>query len=172
MRDGGPIKISIVTNAFNQGQYLASALSSVLTQNWPEVEYIVVDPGSTDETAEIIQKFQGEYPGRIIHISEPDNGPADGLNKAFERATGDLFGYLNADDLYLPGCFKAVVGAAERNQKPRQFTQMDTKRMRRENLFDEWCQPVSARRGLFTVECSCCNSPLFTGPTRFGCRRL
>lgn len=117
LRDGGPIKISIVTNAFNQGQYLASALSSVLTQNWPEVEYIVVDPGSTDETAEIIQKFQGEYPGRIIHISEPDNGPADGLNKAFERATGDLFGYLNADDLYLPGCFKAVVEAAERNQR-------------------------------------------------------
>lgn len=108
------IKISIVTNAFNQGRYLASALSSVLTQEWPEVEYIVVDPGSTDETPEIIRKFQAEYPGRIIHIAERDRGPADGLNKAFARATGDLFGYLNADDWYLPGCFKGVVGAAER----------------------------------------------------------
>jgi glycosyltransferase involved in cell wall biosynthesis len=114
LRDGGPIKISIVTNAFNQGRYLASAFSSVLTQNWPDVEYIVVDPGSTDETAGIIQKFQGQYPGRIIHIAEPDKGPADGLNKAFARATGDLFGYLNADDLYLPGCFRCLAGAAER----------------------------------------------------------
>jgi glycosyltransferase involved in cell wall biosynthesis len=117
LRDGGPIKISIVTNAFNQGRYLASALSSVLAQDWPEVEYIVVDPGSTDETAEIIQEFQREYPGRIIHIAEPDEGPADGLNKAFARATGDLFGYLNADDLYLPGCFRRVVEAAEQFPK-------------------------------------------------------
>lgn len=112
-RDGGPVKISIVTNAFNQADYLATAMSSVLSQDWPEVEYLVVDPGSTDHTSKIIRAFENRYPKRIIHITECDNGPADGLNKAFARATGDLFCYLNADDFYLPGCFRAAVQAAE-----------------------------------------------------------
>lgn len=79
------------------------------------MEYLVVDPGSTDNTPQVIQAFQEQYPGRIIHLTEPDKGPADGLNKAFARATGDLLGYLNADDLYLPGCFRAAVRAAEQH---------------------------------------------------------
>lgn len=108
------MKISIVTNAFNQGRYLAAAMTSVLTQVGPEVEYIVVDPGSTDETPNIIRQFMEEFPGRIIHIQEADQGPADGLNKGFARATGSLLGYLNADDLYLPGCFEGAVNAAMR----------------------------------------------------------
>lgn len=92
-------------------------MSSVLAQDWPDVEYLVVDPGSTDHTPEIIRAFQQRYPGRIVHITEPDKGPADGLNKAFARATGEIFGYLNADDFYLPGCFRAAAGAAARNPK-------------------------------------------------------
>jgi glycosyltransferase involved in cell wall biosynthesis len=112
---GGCIKISIVTNAYNQGQFLAEAMQSVLSQDWPEIEYLVVDPGSTDNTAEIIRAFQQKYPSRVIHISGRDNGPADGLNRAFAKATGDLFGYLNADDWYLPGCFRKVIGAANKN---------------------------------------------------------
>ena len=90
-------------------------MSSVLTQDWLEVEYLVVDPGSTDNTPEIIRDFQQRYPGRIVHITERDSGPADGLNKAFAQATGDLFGYLNADDFYLPGCFRKAAAAATRN---------------------------------------------------------
>jgi glycosyltransferase involved in cell wall biosynthesis len=117
LRDGGLIKISIVTNAFNQGQYLADAINSVLSQDWPSVEYLVVDPGSTDRTPEIIGEMQRKYPGRIILITERDEGPADGLNKAFARATGDLLGYINADDLYLPGCFRAATRAAQSNPK-------------------------------------------------------
>ena len=109
-----PIKVSIVTNAFNQGKYLATAMSSVLSQDCPELEYLVVDPGSTDHTPEIIRSFQQRYPGRVTHITEPDKGPADGLTSAFARATGDLFGYLNADDFYLPGCLKQAVNAAQR----------------------------------------------------------
>lgn len=89
-------------------------MESVLSQDWPEVEYLVVDPGSTDHTPEIIRAFQGKYPGRIVHIAEPDKGPADGLTRAFQRATGDLFGYLNADDFYLPGCLRSAAEAARR----------------------------------------------------------
>ena len=87
-------------------------MSSVLSQDWPDLEYLVVDPGSTDHTSEIIQSFQRRYPGRVIHIDQPDAGPSDGLNKGFARATGQLFGYLNADDFYLPGCLKKAVDAA------------------------------------------------------------
>lgn len=108
-----PIRVSIVTNALNQGRYLAAAMSSVLSQEWPDLEYLVVDPGSQDDTPQIIREFMRKYPGRIHHITDSDHGPADGLNKAFSKATGDLFGYLNADDLYLPGCFYAAVSAAE-----------------------------------------------------------
>ncbi len=107
------IRVSIVTNALNQGRYLAAAMNSVLSQEWPDLEYLVVDPGSKDDTPQIIREFMRKYPDRIRHITDPDHGPADGLNKAFSNATGDLFGYLNADDLYLPGCFSAAVGAAE-----------------------------------------------------------
>jgi glycosyltransferase involved in cell wall biosynthesis len=89
-------------------------MSSVLSQDWPEVEYLVVDPGSTDHTPEVIRAFKQRYPERIVHIAESDSGPAHGLNKAFARATGDLLGYLNADDFYLPGCFRAAVRTAER----------------------------------------------------------
>lgn len=89
-------------------------MESVLAQDWPDVEYLVVDPGSTDDTSEIIQAFQKLHPERIVHITRRDKGPADGLNKAFALATGDMFGYLNADDFYLPGCFQAAARAAQR----------------------------------------------------------
>jgi glycosyltransferase involved in cell wall biosynthesis len=89
-------------------------MSSVLSQDWPDLEYLVVDPGSTDDTPEVIRAFERKYPGRFIHVTERDSGPADGLNKAFARATGDLFGYLNADDFYLPGCLREAARAVER----------------------------------------------------------
>jgi glycosyltransferase involved in cell wall biosynthesis len=108
------MKISIVTNAYNQGKFLAEAMESVLSQDWPDIEYFVVDPGSTDNTPEVIAAFQKKYPGRIIHITERDKGPADGLNRAFARASGELFSYLNADDIYLKGCFRAAAEAAAR----------------------------------------------------------
>lgn len=86
---------------------------SVLTQGGPDVEYLVVDPGSTDETPEIISKFQLRFPGRIIHLKQCDEGPADGLNQAFRRASGDIFGYLNADDFYLSECLMKAANAAQ-----------------------------------------------------------
>jgi glycosyltransferase involved in cell wall biosynthesis len=99
------MKFSIVTVSFNQSRYLGEALDSVLQQDHPEIEYIVVDPGSTDGSRKLIE----QHAGRLAHILfEPDLGPADGLNKGFRRATGDIFGFLNSDDLLLPGAIGAV----------------------------------------------------------------
>lgn len=100
------MKISLVTISFNQARFLEKAIESVLGQDYPELEYIVVDPGSTDGSREIIERYRD----RIDHIVfESDNGPADGLNKGFARATGGIFGYLNSDDVLLPGAlFRAA----------------------------------------------------------------
>jgi glycosyltransferase involved in cell wall biosynthesis len=99
------VRISIVTLSFNQLAYLREAMDSVLSQRYDDLEYIVVDPGSTDGSRELISS----YADCIAHaIFEPDRGAADGLNKAFETATGDIFGFLNADDLLYPGSLRQV----------------------------------------------------------------
>jgi glycosyltransferase involved in cell wall biosynthesis len=102
------MKISLVTISFNQAPYLEQALRSVLDQDYPNLEYIVVDPGSTDGSREIIERYRD----RIAQvIFEPDKGPADGLNKGFAAASGTIFGYLNSDDLLLPGVLSRVAHA-------------------------------------------------------------
>ena len=80
--------------------------TSVLNQDYdPAVEYIVVDPGSTDGSRELIETFRS----RLAHILfEPDQGAADGLNKGFKRASGDIFAFLNSDDVLLPGAIRSV----------------------------------------------------------------
>ena len=99
------MKISIVTLSFNQRAYLEEALESVLSQGYPDLEYIVVDPGSTDGSRERILS----YGSRIaLKIFEPDRGAAEGLNKGFGNATGDVFGFLNADDILFPGSLNRV----------------------------------------------------------------
>jgi glycosyltransferase involved in cell wall biosynthesis len=104
------MKISIVTLSFNQRGYLDQAIDSVLSQNYSDLEYIVVDPGSTDGSREFITS----YGAQVAHtIFEPDRGAADGLNKGFGRANGDIFGFLNADDLLLPGSLNRVANFLE-----------------------------------------------------------
>ncbi len=99
------MKFSIVTISFNQVSYLEKCIKSVLNQDNVEVEYIVVDPGSTDGSRDLISA----YKDKISHvILEPDNGPADGLNKGFKFATGDIFGFINSDDYFLPGALSKV----------------------------------------------------------------
>lgn len=99
------MKFSVVTISFNQARYLEQALRSVLEQEGCELEYIVVDPGSTDGSRDIIARYRHDIDHCVL---EPDKGAADGLNKGFERATGDIFCYLNSDDLFLPGAFARV----------------------------------------------------------------
>lgn len=101
-------KISIITVSYNQGEFLAEALESVLGQGYPNLEHIVVDGGSTDGSVDTIRSYDEN-----IHywISEPDNGQSEALNKGFQQTTGDIIGWLNSDDTYRPGTLHAVAEA-------------------------------------------------------------
>lgn len=100
------MRISIVTISFNQAKFLPAAISSVIQQERCDLEYIVVDPGSTDGSLEIIRQFANKINNVIL---DPDEGPADGLNKGFANASGEIFGFLNSDDLLEPGALASVV---------------------------------------------------------------
>jgi glycosyltransferase involved in cell wall biosynthesis len=99
------MRFSIVTIAFNQVDFIESALRSVLGQDYPDLEYIVVDPGSTDGTRDIIERYRDRI-SKVIYRS--DRGAAEGLNNGFAAATGDILGFLNSDDLLLPGAIARV----------------------------------------------------------------
>jgi glycosyltransferase involved in cell wall biosynthesis len=108
------LKFSVVTISYNQARFLPAAIESVLAQRaaGAVVEYIVCDPGSTDDSRAIIDSYGAAIDCRVF---ERDNGPADGLNRGFANATGDIFCYLNSDDLFLPGAFAAVARWFEQN---------------------------------------------------------
>lgn len=99
-------RITIVTPSYNQGPFLEETIESVLGQGYPNLEYIVVDGGSTDESSEIIDRYQRHL---AWSVSEPDDGQPHAINKGFQRATGDVFAYINSDDLLEPGSL-ALVG--------------------------------------------------------------
>lgn len=106
------MKISIVTLSFNQGQFLEDAMRSVVDQQGVDLDYIVVDPGSSDGSREIIERYDSQLGNAVL---ERDDGPADGLNRGFARATGDIYGFLNADDILRPGALAKVAQAFEQN---------------------------------------------------------
>lgn len=111
--------ISIVVPSFNQGRYIEQTLASIAGQNWPRVETIVIDGGSTDETAEVVARFR---PGVTHFISEPDRGQADAINKGFRLARGEVLAWLNSDDFYLPCTFDRAVRALGDVTQPRLAT--------------------------------------------------
>jgi glycosyltransferase involved in cell wall biosynthesis len=97
-------KLSIITPTLNQAQFIAATVESVLTQQYPDLEYIVLDGGSTDGTADIM----AGYAGRLTFVSEPDRGQVDAINKGLRRCSGEVVAYLNSDDVYLPGALRRV----------------------------------------------------------------
>lgn len=103
--DAMPPLVSIVTPSYNQGRFLRRTIDSVLSQDYPHVEYLVLDGGSTDETVDILQS----YGDRFFWRSERDRGQTDAINQGLRRARGDILAYLNSDDVLLPGALSTVV---------------------------------------------------------------
>jgi glycosyltransferase involved in cell wall biosynthesis len=104
------VPVTIVTPSYNQGEFIRETIESVLSQDYPNVEYIIMDGGSTDHTAAIA----GEYAGRLTWIQEADRGQAHAINKGFARARGEIVAWLNSDDILLPGAVRRAVDAFAR----------------------------------------------------------
>ena len=98
-------KITIVTPSYNQGAYIEQTIQSVLSQNFPNLEYIIIDGGSTDNTVDIIKKYEQHI---TYWVSEKDAGQSDAINKGLAMATGEVFNWLNSDDYYMPNALLHV----------------------------------------------------------------
>ncbi len=103
--------VSIITPSYNQAEFLRDTIESVLGQDYENLEYVVIDGGSTDGSLDILK----EYEGRLRYVSEPDNGQSNALNKGFKMAKGDIVAWLNSDDVYEPGAIKKAVDAFSSN---------------------------------------------------------
>lgn len=101
-------RISIITPSYNQGEFIEATIRSVLLQGYLNLEYIVIDGGSTDRSVEIIRKYEDHL---FYWTTEKDKGQADAINKGIERSNGELMGWINSDDVYVKGAFHKVVKA-------------------------------------------------------------
>jgi glycosyltransferase involved in cell wall biosynthesis len=99
-------EISVITPSFNQGQYLQATIQSVLDQQYPALQHLVIDGGSTDGTLDILRHYTKR--SSLYWLSEPDNGQAEAINKGFKQATGEIIAWLNSDDIYLPHALQRV----------------------------------------------------------------
>jgi glycosyltransferase involved in cell wall biosynthesis len=108
--------VTIVMPSYNQARYLDKAIQSVLDQDYPNIEFLVVDGGSKDDSAEVIRKYHKANPERLVWwVSEKDNGQADAINKGCKRARGEIIAWLNSDDIYLDGAVSKAVNVLKEN---------------------------------------------------------
>lgn len=103
-------KISIITPSYNQGNFIEETILSIVNQNYDNLEYIIIDGGSTDNTIDIIKKYE---PKIDYWVSEPDKGQSHAINKGLKIATGEIVAWLNSDDIYLPNAFEKIIPAFE-----------------------------------------------------------
>ena len=101
----GPPKISIITPSYNQGRYLEGTICSIIEQNYPNYELIIIDGGSTDDTLDVIRRYQSLI---TYWVSEPDRGQSHAIQKGLVQATGDIINWINSDDLVAPGAFEHI----------------------------------------------------------------
>jgi glycosyltransferase involved in cell wall biosynthesis len=130
-------KISVVTPSLNQGRFLEECITSVIKQDYPDFEYIIIDGGSTDDSLDII----AEYKQYIAYsVSEPDNGQSGAISKGFRKAKGELVAWLNSDDYYLPGAFRKVAEAYGRNPEASFYfgngLRVDSRGMKKSRFFE------------------------------------
>ena len=108
--------VSIITPSFNQAKYLTAAYHSVVSQTYPNIEYFIVDGGSTDGSVEMIRSWAEAKNSRLKWwVSEKDKGQADAINKGFSRASGEIVAWLNSDDIYMKGAVEKAVGIFKEN---------------------------------------------------------
>jgi glycosyltransferase involved in cell wall biosynthesis len=112
-------KISIVTPSFNQGQFLEQTIQSVINQKYPNLEFIIMDGGSTDNSVDIIKKYEKYL---TYWVSKPDNGQTNAIATGFQRSTGDILAYINSDDFYLPGSLNRIALAFASNPSTQWIT--------------------------------------------------
>lgn len=110
------ILVSIITVCYNSEKTIRQTMDSVLKQTYPNIEYIVVDGGSTDGTLAIIREFKQHFGTRMHYVSEPDHGIYDAMNKGIRMAHGDIIGIINSDDYYEVDAVEKVVGAYEKEE--------------------------------------------------------
>jgi glycosyltransferase involved in cell wall biosynthesis len=96
--------VSVVTPSYNAARYLTETIESVISQDYPRIEHIVMDGGSTDATPQILDRYRG----RLQYFTGKDKGPSDAAHRGFQKATGEIFVWLNADDVFLPGAVRAA----------------------------------------------------------------
>jgi Glycosyl transferase family 2 len=144
-------KLTVVCPSFQQGRFIEETIRSVLLQNYPRLEFIVMDGGSRDETAGVLERYS---PWLAHWESEPDRGQSHALNKACDRATGELIGWINSDDYYLPGAF-AAVARGFRDHGPAL-------------LYGDWCERVDEEPALATKR----ERPAFAFQVAVGGRHL
>jgi glycosyltransferase involved in cell wall biosynthesis len=106
------VRITLVTPCYNAARFIAETIESVLAQDVPDLEYFVLDGGSKDGTPEVIRRYESRL---AWWVSEPDSGQTNAINRGLKRATGDVLGFLNADDVLTPGALRAVLEAFEKN---------------------------------------------------------
>ena len=106
-------RITIITPSFNQGEFLEETILSILNQNYPNLEYFIVDGGSTDNSLDIIRKYEDRIDW---WVSEPDRGQSHAINKGLKRATGEIINWINSDDLFFPGALQRVADCFQRHR--------------------------------------------------------
>jgi len=155
--------ISIVTPSLNQGAYIEENIKSVLNQDYPNFEHIIIDGGSADETIDVLKKYD-----HLIWVSEKDSGQSEAINKGFKRAKGEIIGWLNSDDCYEPNAFNTVVNELSRDEG-KLFVFGDC------NVIDERREKVGFIRGEYKAQRSLIEywkDAFIPQPSVFFCRNL